>query len=1552
MKEKTKKRIHGSISILLIIVMLPMMTMAAVIVDSSRINMARSMVSSAGDLSMNTALANYDTILKDVYGLFAMSQNMTDEELADSLKEYFATTLVSYGVVSESESGDYVDAVIGDFRELIANSKDGKASNFLDMNIVDFTATKVENSSLANTDILRSQIVEYMKYRAPLNFGLSFLDSLKAFKNVQAQTDVVQKQVKAQESVQDVTSACQTAIKSIRSFDSLIESILTGDKAVKGKDKKSDNEIVALSEYHTQVDKYLDTWEYNYSHANKLNLVFLLKAPSVSSLYLKNLNTTVSEWFIKTDSTGLTYNNSGISVTVSLEDETDKAKTQVINQINHLSDDACAEYKTSESYKTADFLSTDYIATDYKSFNDEGKAIDTFIAFEKFLLNEGTVKYSDVKTALESIYTLGKYYDNYYTKISAEIETAKKEMDEAVSKKDTAENNANTYYANISTAVTNINNADKNYADSYDFLNGILNSEKEDLKTAVSNLLAHSEISMPTSVKTSGGKSFTDFANFINNNYKESVSDSDNTYLKLFKEIISSSLKSSKLYSKICTTASTYLYDLDSGKTEKTFKEYIVNSLGEEIVSNSLYKLLEMLYTNSEYVKTIDDNISLYDGIYNSYEELVADVEEKTQVYNDKVSERDNVKSAYIKCLQKYNTFAKKYQNDLYYYEKYISAAKSIISDEVAVINNQFTAIKSNVKSIIDQLGVIETNLTNVYSAVTAYNDNLAEWESVNNTYVSNNSSDSFSKQNSADIEASKSQYNPDSLKTLQEYVTSIKKEYQDFYNRITDSTHFKYGSKKIDTITTAENMKAAVPSNVADSLSAVVTVEDADSKLSELYNSESTGSIEVDNWYFLNPVLPIQFLKYLNENYPEATSAESQSVKVAGEALTVGDGENDFNYESTKNSLIESSGGDISDDTDTDKYGYSYKGKTVSTTDLPSEYSSRKEDVANDKFDVSTKNDGDVDVSSGFDSQSTALESILSGINEIATNTLENTYILSYIFNNFSYNTLIQDLVMEENNANDDTALSSITKANKYLDPGSESLNQFKDKHRTLSNYSMNKNNNYLYGAEIEYILYGNTDASKNVNYTKASIYAIRFAFNCIYAFTNAEIRNSTMSVGLAVQAATFGIVPYQIVQIVLQLALAAAESAIDLKMMSSGLKVAIVKTSDTWSLSISSAVKSAGELIADESAELATNAINTVSSGLQGLVDSGTEQLNSSISYLSDNLNLATKGKLQEVVDGAFTHIQSKIEDVLNELQFVDFDADGVNATAVIEEAFDDLENSLAVELQNKFGGNEIADMILPKIIEQINGTDGIVGMLPSIKNDLLNQIKGLNANEIGNVIVSNMTIFKLNLIDYASEAIDNVSTYFEGITISVTSDISEKLNGYIEQTSEEISEEVSNTIKEEVTNATNSFISEYLDDNVSNAVGSGVEGSVSSSVASMLKFGYKEYLMFFMFISISVNDDAVLARTADIIQLNIQNAKTANGASYQHSLTGQSGKSFKMSEAKTYIAVNASVNLEMLFMNMDFFTNILSDKDDTDVSGQLTSDAVIEYNGLYGY
>ena len=297
LKQKRMKQIKGSISILLVLVMLPMMTFAAVIVDLSRINMAKQMVSSAGSLAMNTELANYDTILKDVYGLFAMSQvaDETPEDTAKRVQDYFERTLVSYNVVEEAEAEQYVENLMGNFHELLAATDPDDVTDFLRLENITAEASGIPNSALNSPDILRKQIVEYMKYRAPIEFGMSFLDALKSFSTVGDQTAVVEAQVKAQESTQDVTQACQNLITLIREYDILVENINDKDpeQRVLCANAAGQALMVPLEDYDTHMSLLRDgrnNLYYHFQHLNRINLVFLDNNPNVDNVYLKNLS--------------------------------------------------------------------------------------------------------------------------------------------------------------------------------------------------------------------------------------------------------------------------------------------------------------------------------------------------------------------------------------------------------------------------------------------------------------------------------------------------------------------------------------------------------------------------------------------------------------------------------------------------------------------------------------------------------------------------------------------------------------------------------------------------------------------------------------------------------------------------------------------------------------------------------------------------------------------------------------------------------------------------------------------------------------------------------------------------------------------------------------------------------------------------------------------------------------------------------------------------------------------------------------------------------------
>ena len=82
---------QGSISLLLAIIMLPTLLFSGLIIDIANRQMSKAMVESAGELAVSSALANYDSVLEDVYGLFAVSQDYTD--LKANVAQYMKDTL-------------------------------------------------------------------------------------------------------------------------------------------------------------------------------------------------------------------------------------------------------------------------------------------------------------------------------------------------------------------------------------------------------------------------------------------------------------------------------------------------------------------------------------------------------------------------------------------------------------------------------------------------------------------------------------------------------------------------------------------------------------------------------------------------------------------------------------------------------------------------------------------------------------------------------------------------------------------------------------------------------------------------------------------------------------------------------------------------------------------------------------------------------------------------------------------------------------------------------------------------------------------------------------------------------------------------------------------------------------------------------------------------------------------------------------------------------------------------------------------------------------------
>lgn len=162
-KKQTRRRkgIRGSISVFLVIILVPCICITSIFVDVSRVQMSKGIATSAADVTLNSLMSYYDYDLSDIYGLMASCQNIEDYyAVADA---YFMRMLSSQDLTEDEVS--YIadqyeykvleDAQISDLMRLENKSEGGMTGG-------------ISGANLANPTILKDQIVEFMKYRAPI----------------------------------------------------------------------------------------------------------------------------------------------------------------------------------------------------------------------------------------------------------------------------------------------------------------------------------------------------------------------------------------------------------------------------------------------------------------------------------------------------------------------------------------------------------------------------------------------------------------------------------------------------------------------------------------------------------------------------------------------------------------------------------------------------------------------------------------------------------------------------------------------------------------------------------------------------------------------------------------------------------------------------------------------------------------------------------------------------------------------------------------------------------------------------------------------------------------------------------------------------------------------------------------------------------------------------------------------------------------------------------------------------------------------------------------
>lgn len=1462
-----KREVQGAVSILLVVIMVPLMVLSALMVDTARYSLSKSMVASAGDLAMNAALADYDTILKDVYGLFAMSQV---DDVEQNVKQYFEDTLVSYGVVGKEDAGAYVESLMGVlYQSMVLDGTE--IANFMSMSVnMDKTGVqKVDASSLANAAILEKQIVEYMKYRGPVDFGLSFFDSLSAFTKVEEQTTVIEAQVKAQEGMGEVAEANSRLYQGIVAYDALHKKL----------QDDADDEF-RLKGYGDILLSYRE----RYAAVHRLALIFCLTA--------YNGDSGVSRWEqdglrILNDSGNYIWQNDGkymvfrtYSTAFAGRSYDRNFRSEVEKQWSQDQTDSLnALYRDNAGYVTRKF-SDNFIqrSNGYRCFVSEEsqeKAITEFGRVDLFY-KQSYSKYKDLLDGLDQYVAAAGYFDKA---IEAEI--------------------------NKQQAVAKAEEAKKKQAE----------EEKEEAQNAIA-------------------KSQQNLNNWKYEEYKEELAEYEENMDKMDKMSDASEEKQDLMYQNSLI--------LDEISAVSPPEIEVNDSFAQEVIKEK---------------NGIEENQNTVEECIKQIAEQGVKIESVNQEIVRLQNERAEVAAQLQTVLANCETSVNAYNEDLKLYRAYKFAVKEWIDGEVKQIAEQFNQIHTNLETLDRGLNEVLEHHATARQAISSYLEKVGNWEAENQNYTEHtdgSSGDNFSMTNEEDIKSAKDTFD---LEDVDELGEELQRRYDMVHNFLTAiDSNFRYmDGECIGKITTAERVREVAAFSAAGS---EITA----------YGHPGTHSQaspdDIDRWFtytdaidpraldelekMVDPYPCCKFMNYLRQTFRQDNKKEEGGEKEGGQDAEAYEEKIDElkDGKAKLSNQIEQSG--KSDGTNSmPDLGYQYDkdSKTIGGLGYPSGESAPWMTNVN-------KNEGAS--SEGLNGNKNTGAKLLDGLGNAMETGRDKLLVLSYLFENFSYNTSIQDMARE---ANKNLSWPGNYKSEYYYS-GSKQLWQAS----TSSGYAINGINNPLYGAEIEYVLFGNKVPKNNVECMWGSIFAIRVMFNAIYAFTDSEIRNMARGVGMSVQAATLGIIPYQLVMVVVQLALAIGESAIDIKKMDVGEQVAIIKSRSTWMLSGSGMTNLVKAEVSQVASEVIEKSKEVIGNTINEIVDSSGDKLKEIVDGAGENLTAYTQSAVKETTDRIFARIESTVETYINEVAyFDDSELTGPEgaAKAYMVSQVDNAFQSVKTDLHSYLDGKKGEDSVEGKVCAAICDGGGGSQTLDQILDDLAETIKsGINnavsLNEAREVLYKQVYGIRETVSEkmdsFAKGVINSATTAFKGMVEETEKTIKEKFNAGLER-GEEIA-------KEAVVGELNTFMDGLSSNGLSLNTGSagslantnGLDTS-SGNLATQIKFGYSDYLKLFVFIGLCADNrnGDMIRRIGDLIQYNIANAKEGSDLWHKKKIE------FTMFDAKTYISVDAVVDLDMMFLNLGIFQRqIESYNEELAEERQIDLDSTLQvhYIGIAGY
>ena len=190
------KRSRGSITVLVTLILVPTIFFTGFLTDLSRLKLCGNQAVMAADNYGETVLTQYDNLLKELYGLFAVTQNEDGLKALDDLQAYMKT---SFDPSSNGINWNHLEAI----------------QDFAGMNEVEgfmpYRSAKVEmsyefpeNANLGDNVVLAIQVGDFMRFRIAeqlLEDNTDLLDMLETVSNMEEDSKVIKKKTELDEKI-------------------------------------------------------------------------------------------------------------------------------------------------------------------------------------------------------------------------------------------------------------------------------------------------------------------------------------------------------------------------------------------------------------------------------------------------------------------------------------------------------------------------------------------------------------------------------------------------------------------------------------------------------------------------------------------------------------------------------------------------------------------------------------------------------------------------------------------------------------------------------------------------------------------------------------------------------------------------------------------------------------------------------------------------------------------------------------------------------------------------------------------------------------------------------------------------------------------------------------------------------------------------------------------------------------------------------------------------------------------------------------------------------